>query len=133
MRSVLNQDQFTPFGLWIRQHLNGSHRLSVTNLDYILEDFKEKKIQLFEEKTNGGVGHKAQLLTFEAIDWCLRRAAAHRDYDYWGFFILQFPKGVTMPGPGMTLNDHPVTCEELVRHMNFEQRACDPFDRWPKK
>lgn len=129
MRSVLQESQFTPFGLWIRQYLRDSRDgLSVTNLDYVFEDFNNKKIMLVEEKQSCGKMHKAQLLTFNVIDYALYMRAEKFGYDYWGFYLLQFPKDCTMPGPGMRLNDLVVSTEQLVAHLNFEKRFCEPIN-----
>lgn len=134
-RSVGDKDQFTPFGLWIREYLKDSREgLCVTNLDYVFEDFKRKKIMLLEEKQSGGRIGNGQMLTFDVLDYCLSVVAPRKGYEYWGFFILQFPRGATMPGPGMTLNGYKVTCEELQKHLNFESRFCDGLDLpWKKK
>jgi hypothetical protein len=71
MRSVLQESQFTPFGLWVQQYLRPSgDGLSITNLDYILEDYKRKKIMLLEEKQSNGTIHHAQRLTFKIVDRC---------------------------------------------------------------
>jgi hypothetical protein len=108
--------------LWLRQYCRSSgNGLSITNLDYVVEDFKAKKIMLIEEKQNGGVLHRAQRLTFSILD---RILAAHSDdfgYQYAGFFVVQFRRGCDMPGPGMTINGTEVTVEELVSHLNFQR------------
>lgn len=128
MRSVMQEAQFTPFGLWIRQYLRDSRDgLSVTNLDYILEDFKRKKLMLLEEKQSGGVIHNAQRLTFAVIDRCAFVMAPRWQYEYWGFYILTFPSGASMPGPGMMLNNKVITTEQLQEHLNFQKRFCDPL------
>jgi len=128
MRSVLNEDQFTPFGLWIRQYLRKSENgLSVTNLDYILEDFRNKKIMLLEEKQSKGSLGYAQRLTFKVVDQCLCKIANDLNYEYWGFYVLQFPLNANMPGPGMILNEKIITSEQLVNHLNFIQKFCEPF------
>jgi hypothetical protein len=130
LRDVLNQDQFTPFGLWIRQYLRDSTQgLSVTNLDYVIEDFHHKRIMLLEEKQSGGKLHRAQMLTFQVLDRCLEVMAERVSpkYDYWGFFVLMFPNKANMPGPGMTLNGKVITTEQLQKHLNFETKFCEPF------
>lgn len=127
MRSVLNEDQFTPFGLWIRQYLRPSgDGLSVTNLDYVIEDYKNKKIMLLEEKQNNGNIHRAQFLTFEVVDYALSQRALRSNYEYWGFYVLRFKNGATMPGPGMMLNGCEITVEQLTDHLNFRVKHCEP-------
>jgi len=127
MRSVLSNSQFTPFGLWIRQYLKDSRELSVTNLDYVIEDFKRKRIMLLEEKQNNGHIHHAQKLTFRVIDQCLKAIASRHGYDYWGFYELRFPRNADMPGPGMKLNGQIITVEQLQKHLNLDQQFCKPL------
>lgn len=128
MRHVGDESQFTPLGMWVRQYLrDSSDGLSVTNLDFIIEDFKHKKIQLLEEKQQGGNLHRGQLLTFNVLDQCLEKVAPRVGYEYCGFFVLQFPKGATMPGPGMKMNGQTITNEQLRDHLNFTTMFCEPF------
>jgi len=129
MRAVGDKNQFTPFGIWIREYLRSSgDGLAVTNLDYVIEDFKNKKIMLLEEKQSGGTLHPAQRLTFKVIDAWLRSSCPASGYDYWGFYVLKFPCGATMPGPGMTLNGAPITCEQLKAHCDFTKKACESLN-----
>ena len=123
MRQVGDPAQFTPFGLWIREYLRQD--MSITNLDYLIEDYKFKRLQMLEEKQSGGRLHHAQRLTFQVLDQIIGEAA--KTYDYWGFFVLQFASGKTFPGPGMTLNDRPINCEQLQAHLNFEHKFCEPY------
>lgn len=125
MRRANNKEQFTPFGLWLQEYVRTD--LSITNLDYVVEDYKNKRIQLVEEKQCGGVVHRAQLLTFNVMDAIFDRAAKAHGYDYWGFFVLRMPSGATMPGPGMTLNDKVITCEQLAAHLDFQEKFCEPL------
>jgi hypothetical protein len=129
MRHAGNKDHFTPFGIWIQEYLKSSSAgLAVTTLDYVLEDFKARRLMLLEEKQNGGIVHQAQRLTFALLDRTLRLAAPEVGYDYWGCYVLRFAVGAAMPGPGMTLKDRLVTAEQLQAHLNFEQRFCAPWD-----
>ena len=128
MRHAIDQGAFTPLGIWVRQYLKTSEEgLSITNLDFIIEDFKNKKLQLLEEKQSGGRLHNAQALTFAEIDKALMKSCPQTGYDYWGFFVLQLKPNTTMPGPGMTLNGVSITCEQLKEHLNFEKQFCEPY------
>lgn len=123
MRSVIDQDQFTPFGIWIRQYLRAD--LSVTNLDYVVEDYKQKRIMCVEEKQCGGKMHRGQLLTFKVLNRALRGKADSDGYDYWGLFVVQFPRNCTMVGPGVTLNGKACSVEQLRDHLNFKTKFCE--------
>jgi hypothetical protein len=46
-------------------------------------------------------------------------------YEYWGFYLLQFPMGCDMPGPNMKLNGLPITSEQLQRHIDFKEKFCE--------
>lgn len=128
MRSIGDRDQFTPVGIWLREYLRQSHDgLSITNLDYVLEDFKRKRVMLLEEKQSNGTLHKAQTLTFRVLDGAMRVGAAKAGYDYWGFFVLRLPANATMPGPGMTLNGSVITSEQLRAHLNFDEKFCEGY------
>ena len=132
MRTANNKNLFTPFGLWLQEYVRQD--ISITNLDFVLEDYKNKKIMLLEEKQCAGkIGH-AQLLTFRVLDYALFCRAAKFGYDYWGFFILRFPESATMPGPGMTLNGNVITSEQLSEHLSFHNKFCDGyFMDWGEK
>jgi hypothetical protein len=125
-RSVFNRSQFTPFGLWVRQYCRDSNTgLSVTNLDYVFEDFRKKRIMILEEKQNGGMLGYGQRLTFQIVHQGLQSANWNPVYEYWGVYVLQFPAGCDMPGPGMLLNNRLITSEQLCDHCNFKQKFCD--------
>jgi hypothetical protein len=125
MRRANHKDAFTPFGLWLQEYVNPN--FSITNLDYVIEDYRGKRIQLIEEKQNGSSLGNAQALTFAVLDEHLHRHSQEHGYEYWGFFLLQFKEGCSFVGPGMRLNRKPITCEELQAHLNFEKRHCDPI------
>lgn len=122
---VNDESQFTPFGLWIRQYVN--RRFSVTNLDYVIEDYRGKNIMLVEEKQSGGKLHTAQGLTFEVLDKLLYDSAAAKGYTYWGFYVVQMPPNCTFIGPGVKLNSVEITVEQLQRHLNFEEQVVSPY------
>lgn len=136
MRHVGDPSQLTPFGMWIRQYCKGSGRrpgegLSVTNLDFVIEDFLNKRLMLIEEKQNNGELHNAQKKTIEILDRALQIACPQFGYKYCGFYVLKMPG--TMPGPGMTLNGKPITAEQLKEHLDFTKGHCPPFFSLLKK
>lgn len=126
MRKANNKEQFTPFGIWLQEYVRND--LSITNLDFVIEDYKAKKIMLLEEKQCSGKLHPAQLLTFNVIDYALFNMAKKWSYDYWGFFVLILPQDATMPGPGMTLNGYQITAEQLQDHLNFRNQFCQGYE-----
>lgn len=131
LRSVLNRDQFTPLGLWIRQHVK--HNITVSNLDYCFLQIGDSsgKVLLLEEKSNGAAVHEGQKNIFMMLSGLLEAkhrervwfgSWGYRELDFWGFYVLSFPRGIDMPGPGMKLNGVSVTAEQLQSHLSFEER-----------
>ncbi len=125
MRQVINRDQFTPTGIFIREYC--VPYLIVSNLDYLIIDPRTKRIMIVEEKQNNGKIHQGQRFIFKLLDEILKLKANEFDYEYWGFFVLTLKHKTTIPGPGMTLNGKPVSSEALVNHFNFTQCHCDPM------
>jgi len=125
MRGVRDKDQFTPVGLFIREHcLQSELGLSVQNIDYLIHDYKRNYAQMIEEKSHGAFMPYSQRQTFMFLDEKIRDAAtcAVHPFVYWGVFLLQLAGFTTFPGPGMKLNGVPITVEELVQHINFERQ-----------
>jgi hypothetical protein len=125
MRTAKNREQFTPFSLWLQEY--GRCDLSITNLDFVIEDYKAKKLMLLEEKQYEGRLHHAQCLTFDILDYTCTHAAERRGYDYWGFYLLQMPANASMVGPGILLNGREITVEALRDHINFKAKAAPPY------
>ena len=125
MRTAKNREQFTPFSLWLQEYCRSD--LSITNLDFVIEDYKQKKLMLLEEKQYGGKLHIAQMLTFDVLDFTCTNAAKKIGYDHWGFFQLQMPFNASMVGPGIRLNDKIITVEQLQKHINFEAKAVERY------
>jgi hypothetical protein len=129
MRTAKNKEQFTPFSLWLQEYCRSD--LSITNLDFVIEDYKNRKIMLLEEKQYGGRLHHAQCLTFDVVDYACTMAAKNKGYDYWGFFLLQLPENASMVGPGIRLNGKVITSEKLQAQINFVEnvvpRYCFPW------
>lgn len=128
-REAHDTTEMTPFSLWIRKYCRDSQKgLSLTNLDYEFEDFRDKrrrKTMLMEEKRHlSKLGH-AQSLHFQRLDLASRAYAIATKNDYWGFFLVQFSK--THPGDSdqIFLNGRLVTKTELRDHINFDCRIVE--------
>lgn len=111
----------TPFGIWIRENCKQVH-LIVTNLDYVLFEYKLRRLMLLEEKQYHGLLHRGQQSVFKILDQILTDHAASYDIDYWGFYLLQFRDDGQVPGDDMRLNGYTITEEVLIRHLNFEEK-----------
>jgi len=143
-REAIHAEEFTPFGLWVKEKLRDSRRakngraagLCVTNLDYVFESFKpiaathaRRCIMLVEEKQNGASLQTGQQLTFHLLDKALRIAMPQLNYDYWGFYLLSFSGLGTSPSDdaAMSLNGNRITEQELIDHLDFYKRFCEPM------
>lgn len=125
MRRANNESQFTPLGLWIQEYLPKT--FSVTNLDYVIEAYKQEQFMLVEEKQNGSQLHTAQRMTFAVLDEHLYKRCQNTDYDYWGFYEVRLPENATFVGPGVKLNGSEVTVEQLQRHLSFQDKVVPPY------
>jgi len=122
MRGVGNADEFTPLGLFMREHCRSSDiGLSIINIDYMVLDFRNNRLMIIEEKRRGAGLHIGQGLALQFLDDLISAGAPLQSVEYWGWYVLQFPEGKHFPGPGMRLNNVPITVEELVAHVNFER------------
>ena len=121
-RKANDKKRFTPFSRWIRKWCKDSgDGLSLTNLDYIITDFKQEKMFLLEEKQYMSDLKTGQKIIFKIVNEYLKKNT--NGYEYWGFYLIQLPK--ELPGIGMKLNYKPITKEELKKHIDFEEKFCD--------
>jgi hypothetical protein len=124
MRQANDESFFTPFGLWVKEYL--PEGFSVTDMDFVIEDYEQERLMIVEEKQNGaGFNSKGQKKTFALLDERLYNWAQRSSYDYWGFYLLSIPE--TFIGPGCELNGQKVTVEELQSHLSFEEQIVQPF------
>lgn len=133
-RAAIHESEFTPFGLWIKEYLDPC--MTVTNIDYFLFKIKGDNVyaMLLEEKTNNGRMTDSQLMALRFISNQLTEESGKlydfqrwgkKTINYWGFYMLKFVKGATMPGPGMTMNGKEINIDELKKHMDFETKFCE--------
>jgi hypothetical protein len=81
------------FSHWIREKLPDSFTgFLVSDLDFIIENYKTKKIMLIETKTNNGELREWQKRLFKNIDKWLKRGTEEEDWEYLGFHVIQFEK-----------------------------------------
>jgi hypothetical protein len=126
MRGVGNRDEFTPLGLFMREHCRDVG-LTITNIDYMVHDYQRNRVMLIEEKRRGAKLGYGQSKTLQFLDELITRGVRlmRQPVEYWGIYVLQFPEGKHFPGPGMLLNNIPITVEQYVEHVNFNIKHCD--------
>lgn len=83
------------FSRWIRKNLPASNTgFCCTDLDFILQNYKTKKLLLLETKTfNGRLGEWQEILFNNINRWIKKGIEVFDPYwDYQGFHIIRFPK-----------------------------------------
>jgi len=87
-RGIVDGSKMTEFSKWIRSNCRDSKTgLSLSNIDYVITDYKKKTIMILEEKTRLGEVHFAQQRIMEILDKALRLLP---DWDYKGLHIVKF-------------------------------------------
>lgn len=80
------------FSQWIRKNLPDSQTgYMVSDIDFILYNYKTKKIAIVEVKTNNKIISTWQRRLLEFVSSCIRNGKPS-DYDYLGLYIIRFEK-----------------------------------------
>lgn len=136
MRTPIIETEFTEFGLWLPRNcrdsnVNHRHRdgrwggLGITNLDYVLEDYRgQHKIMCIEEKRRNGNLSTCQRKTFRVLDKALRIGLERTCYEYWGFFLVQFSGDGPETSNTIRINGIEASVTDLRRHCDFEDKFC---------
>jgi len=112
---------------FVREREAAQWMSATINSNVFIESEEAKKIMVLRlaDAEASGTLNKAQRRKFKAFHMYAEGKAKKLGYGYWGFFILKLPHGGTMSGPGMTLNDKPITEEELRDHIAFKTKFCE--------
>ena len=108
------------FSNWIRENLpNPKQGMTVTDLDFIFNDYKQKKILLAEIKTRNAPIKTHQRKTFEVLHKALLKGFKDEDYTYCGTHLIQFEN--TNPEDGeIYINGLLVTRFEFIAFLSFK-------------
>ena len=91
------------FSGWIRQRLPpSSDGVIVSDIDWIIANYKTKKLMLIEHKCRVGEPGQGQRRIFEMLHATIIAGlpSAYPDWEYLGFHLLQFPgEGFNSPNP----------------------------------
>jgi len=80
------------FSGWIRENLpDSSSGLMVSDLDFILQNYKTKILMLLEVKTYNKIINNWQRKLFENLDKWIKNGI-DKDWNYLGFHIIRFEK-----------------------------------------
>lgn len=106
------------FSQWVRKSLpDSSTGFSASDIDFILWNWKTKKVMLLEIKTRNGDLRKGQRMMFELLHKWLTIGVNGR-WKYCGFHLVQFEK--TTFEDGRTYFDrNEVTEQELIIQLSL--------------
>lgn len=130
--------EMTNFSKWIRVECKkSSEGLVLSDVDFLVFDYKNLLMMMIEEKRFGTVGMEySQNITLRIVDECFRETMIGYpgEYLYLGFYVVLFSN--TGPDDSdIRIKDvkrdivKPVTKTQLMSFINFETRFDDlPFD-----
>lgn len=106
------------FSNWVRQNLpDSSSGYMVSDLDFILYNYKTKKLKLLEVKTRGSRMPEFQRCIFRDLSHWITRGI-DGGWQYLGFHLLVFEK-TSFDDGRVYLDGKEVTEAELVRKLSF--------------
>lgn len=104
---------------WIREKLPDSHTgFSVSDLDFIVWNWKAKKVMLLELKTNNATCGKAQHMMWRNLNQWIKTGIT-KDWQYLGFNLLTFEKSSFADGKAF-LNNNEISEEDLIKFLSLE-------------
>jgi len=107
-------DKMTKFSLWIRANCRDSKTgLSLTNLDFVVTDYKKKTIVLLEEKTHMGDIHYGQQQIVGVLVKALENYEKVSDWKFKGFYLVQFLGDGPEEGKPLFINGEEKTVDDL--------------------
>ncbi|MCK5019107.1 MAG: hypothetical protein KAS32_18750 [Candidatus Peribacteraceae bacterium] len=116
--------KMTPFSKWIRKECKASEDgMIVSDLDYILMDYKLKRIKILEEKTSGATQVVfPQTRIINLIKLAVKKYVEEEmeGWVYEGFFVISFDKWYPLDSKDIRVNGLEVTADQLRRFIDFE-------------
>jgi hypothetical protein len=109
------------FSGWIREKLpNSSTGFCVTNQDWVLWNWKERKLMFLEEKTHEGeLANWFKRLIKDVLHPAITNYAKQNEIDYKGYHLIQFEN--EGPNDGKILLDYrEVTEQELIDFLSMK-------------
>lgn len=106
------------FSGWVRENLPNSNKgFMVSDLDFIFQNYKTKKVMLLEVKTRSAKLRKWQKILFANLDKWIKHGIS-KDWQYLGFHTVRFEN--TDFNNGRVLFDNKlVTEKELIENLSF--------------
>ena len=117
-RKELTNKRDLTFSGWIREKLpDSSSGFMVSDLDFILSNYKTKKIMLLEIKTRLANLKTWQRNLFEQLSGWLEKGM-DSDWQYLGFNVVYFT-GTNFTDGDVFFNKQSVTEDELIKILSF--------------
>lgn len=106
------------FSQWVREKLpDSSTGFSVSDLDFILMNFKTKKVMFLEVKLRDGQISWNQYNMWSLMSKWITRGVGE-SWEYLGFHLIQFT-GLDFEDGKVKLDNKFVTEEELIKFLSF--------------
>lgn len=112
------------FSQWIRDHLPPSKEaFMVSDLDFILWNYENKKMMFIEVKTNSHQPYKFQRIMFTHMAKWIKSGIAHCNdgWQFLGYHEIMFERKHFDDGK-CYLNKQPVTEQELIHFLSAPHR-----------
>lgn len=119
-RAEVTNTRDLTFSGWIRKNLpDSSTGFSVSDLDFVLWNWKEKKIMFLEIKTRGNQPRAGQKIMWENINKWMSKGIDD-EWEYCGFHLIVFEKTFFEDGK-CYLNNKEIEEEELIIFLSFNR------------
>jgi len=106
------------FSGWIREKLpDSSTGFSASDLDFILWNWKTKKVMMLEIKTRNSYPRKGQKLMWQNINKWIKKGI-NDNWIYLGFHLIQF-ENTNFNDGRCFLNKKEITQEELIKFLSL--------------
>ena len=113
------QSKDTWFNNWLRKRLpKGSEGLVISDIDFVLYNYKKKTIMLLELKQFGSVVKLWQRSLFEILHRSLLNGLPE-DYTYLGFHCITFPERGFDEQEHVKFDNTYITEKELIKRLNI--------------
>lgn len=106
------------FSKWVRENLpDSSTGFSASDLDFVLWNWKTKKVMLIEIKTRGADIKKGQHTMWRLLNKWIK-AGIDNDWNYAGFYLIQFQNSNFSDGKCF-LNRCEISEENLIKVLSL--------------
>ena len=122
--------KMTPFSKWIRDKCKNSKKvgtrpygLILSDIDYVLMEYKLKRIKILEEKTSGATQIAfPQTKIMNLVKLAVKKYVEEEmeGWVYEGFFVISFDKWYPLDSKDIRVNGLEVTADQLRRFIDFE-------------